>query len=347
MIGYYVHHQGAGHLTRATAIAHELEGEEPVTGLSSLPRPAAWTGPWVQLERDDDPAAISQADVTASGALHWAPAGHDGLRERMGQIAAWIMEARPRLVVIDVSVEVCVLVRAMGVPVVVVGLPGARDDAPHQLAYRMAAAILAPWPAWAHVLTGGESWMEKTHAVGAISRFDRRAHAYAAAPRPDRRRRVLVLSGRGGTQLTVAALAAAQLATPDWAWTVLGPPGDRWIEDPWELLCDADVVVTHAGQNAIADVAAARRPAVVIPQGRPYGEQRATARALGRAGLAIEASEWSAAPGWSALLSDAANLGGAGWTRWSSGHGARRAADAIRQVRDAASRPPERVCALR
>ena len=51
MIGYYVHHVGAGHLNRARAVA--LRAEVTVTGLSSLPMPADWPGPWVQLERDD------------------------------------------------------------------------------------------------------------------------------------------------------------------------------------------------------------------------------------------------------------------------------------------------------
>ena len=98
---------------------------------------------------------------------------------------------------------------------------------------------------------------------------------------------MLVLSGRGGTELTLDELAAAQAETPGWTWTVLGPPGRRWVADPWPLLCAADVVVTHAGQNAIADVAAARRPAVIVPQPRPFDEQATTARALDAAGLAV------------------------------------------------------------
>ena len=98
---------------------------------------------------------------------------------------------------------------------------------------------------------------------------------------------MLVLSGRGGTELTLDQLAAAQAETPGWTWTVLGPPGTRWVADPWPLLCAADVVVTHAGQNAIADVATARRPAVIIPQPRPHDEQATTARALDAAGIAV------------------------------------------------------------
>ena len=68
VIGYYVHHQGDGHLTRAAAIARALAGE-PVTGLSSRPRPDGWPGEWVQLARDDDAARATDADRRRSAAL--------------------------------------------------------------------------------------------------------------------------------------------------------------------------------------------------------------------------------------------------------------------------------------
>ena len=224
----------------------------------------------------------------------------------MAQIAAWVATNAPRLMVVDVSVEVAVLVRTMGVPTVVMGMPGTRDDRAHQLAYRMADAIIAPWPAWAPVFGGGAPWRAKTHTVGAISRFDgRRRSRQPSGGSP----RVLVLSGRGGTELTVDMLAAAERATPGWTWTVLGPPGTRWVDDPWPLLCSADVIVTHAGQNAIADVAASRRPAVVIAQPRPHDEQLATARALHDAQLAVVRPSWPAPEDWRAVLEAAVRAG--------------------------------------
>jgi hypothetical protein len=255
----------------------------------------------------------------------------------MAAIAAWVEAARPRALVVDVSVEVVVLVRAMGVPTIVMALPGARDDAPHQLAYRMADALLGPWPPGAGVLRGGAAWAAKLAEVGAISRFAGRVgegeREDAGTPAPGRARSVLVLSGRGGTALTSADLAAARAATPGWEWTVLGPPGDRWVDDPWRLLRAADVVVTHAGQNAIADVATARRPALVLPQPRPYDEQHATAAALERLGLATVLDRWPAPERWPGLLASAHAAGGEAWPAWTlDGAGAARASEAIERV---------------
>lgn len=323
MIGFYAHHQGDGHLTRATAIAAHLR--TPVTLLSARPAPAAWTGPSVLLERDDEPAPGRDADVTAGGALHWAPLRHDGLRGRMAQLAAWIAAQRPRLLVADVSVEVALLARLMGTPVVVMGQPGRRDDPPHRLAYTVATAVLAPWPAWADPL---QAPGVRPHRVGAFSRFDGRA----TTAWPPGGRRVLVLGGRGGTALTRDDLDAAQRATPGWAWASLGPPAGRWVEDPWPLLCGADVVVTHAGANALAEVAAARRPAVVVPQPRPHDEQQHVADALDAAGLAVVARGWPAPDAWPALLERATAVGGMRWARWAPGDGAARAAAFVEEL---------------
>ena len=93
MIGYYVHHHGTGHLHRATTVAPHLPG--PVTGISSLPRPESWTGPWLQLPRDDAAPSYAGSDVTAHGRLHWVPTGDPGLRGRMAAMSSWIEEHAP------------------------------------------------------------------------------------------------------------------------------------------------------------------------------------------------------------------------------------------------------------
>lgn len=322
MIGYYAHHQGAGHVTRLQSIAAHLE-QEVVWGLSSLPRPPTWSGPWTHLAHDDAPGAEMSMDVTAGGVLHWAPLGHPGLSHRMSQLAEWVHRHRPRLLVVDVSVEVALFARLMGVPTVVVALPGLRTDRVHQLAYDSASALLAPWPEAAHGHDWPAHWSQKVWCVGGISRFDGREPLPQPGPRT--RRRVLVVWGSGGRSVHDAAVAEAAAATPGWEW-VERHPGSAPAVDLWADLGAADVVVCHGGQNAVAEVAAARRPAVVVAQDRPFGEQEATVAALERLGLAVGLSQWPPADQWVALVERAARLDGDGWGRWSSGAGARQAA---------------------
>ncbi|PPK64975.1 glycosyl transferase family 28 [Actinokineospora auranticolor] len=141
--------------------------------------------------------------------------------------------------------------------------------------------------------------------------------------------------GSGGLDVDPRQLRACAAATPEWTWTAMGPePVDErpnlrwagWAEDPWDALCAAEVVVTHGGQNAVAEVAAARRAAVVVPQARPFGEQRTTAAVLSRARLAVVAPRWPEPARWPELLRRARERGGDGWQRWSPGDGAARAA---------------------
>jgi hypothetical protein len=339
MIGYYVHHVGRGHLRNAFCIASALDRE--VTGLSSMPRPDGWLGDWIELERDD--LAPPVRDPTAHGRLHWAPVHDGGLVARMARLAAWIDDARPAALIVDVSVEVAVFARLMGIPTVVMALPGDRSDPAHHLGYSLADAVLAAWPAGLGDMDRDlHPWTARTQHIGGLSRFAGRA---AAAPSRSRRRRVLVLQGSGGTSVGPAEVAAAAAATPDWDWAHLGP--GVWSEDPWPALCSADVVVTHAGLGALADVAAAARPAIVIPQDRPHDEQRATTRALADAGLAVTSAHWPDDHRWPELLASALGVGGSGWQRWRTDGAARRAARIVDAVAGDTHSQLARSCASR
>jgi glycosyl transferase family 28 len=324
MIGIYVHHVGTGHLRRASTVAAALA--TPVTGLSSLPAPEGWPGPWLRLERDDDGEAV---DPTARRTLHWVPKGHDGLRARMSRIASWIRDADPRVLVVDGSVEVAALARLHGVPVVAVAQPGERGDSGHRLGFDLAEAIVGCWPPTAPGMLRGirPGVLEGLHLVGALSRFAVREHRVR---RPGPRRAVLV-SG-GGREPEEHQLELARKETPDWEWTVLDRELGEWVGDSFPVLCDADVVVTHAGQDALAEVAAARVPAVVVPQPRPHAEQQVTGAVLARGRWpAVVRDAWPDT-GWAELLERAAALDGSEWRLWCDGQAARRFADVVHSV---------------
>ena len=80
VIGYYVHHQGRGHLQRARAIGRHLA--EPPTMFSSIARPDQ-VDRWIALPMDNQ---SSPEDPTASGTLHWVPRHDRGLPGAVGGV---------------------------------------------------------------------------------------------------------------------------------------------------------------------------------------------------------------------------------------------------------------------
>ncbi|MET3806538.1 hypothetical protein ABIB25_003554 [Nakamurella sp. UYEF19] len=326
MIGYYVHHQGQGHLQRMTAIVAHLA--EPVTVMSSLPRPSA--GPeWVPLPPDD--TGVTFLEPTANGTLHWAPRHHPGLQARMAMISSWIARTAPTLVVVDVSVEVATLCSLFGVPTVVMAMRGDRSDRPHRTAYDGAHALIAPWLAEFHHTGWPKAWSDKTFHAGPITHPAERPAPVKVAH--DGSPKVLVLWGSGGTNavdagFTTDQLVAARASAPSWHWRFAGGRAEHRVErqEVRALLHWADVVITHAGQNAVAEVAASGTPAVVIADIRPHGEQLDTAMSLDTAGVAIGLARWPEPDEWPALLDAALARGGEGWRRWICPGGAERAA---------------------
>lgn len=322
MIGYYAHHHGSGHVTRATSIAAALSS--PITILSSRPRPDDCDVDWLDLPLDVDADESNYTDPTMSGAAHWAPTGVVGLTARMAAIARWVETARPRVVVVDVSAEVALFVRLLGVEVVVMAMPGVRDDEPHTMAYRIASRIIAPWsqsvydPTWLH------PYAESTSYVGVISRFDGQARTITSDTD-----HIVVLGGAGGTSFATTDVVRAARENPRYRWTAAGIDRASWVADVWPVLCSAAVVVTHAGQNSIADIAAARVPAVVIPHPRPFAEQDATARSLERAGAAVVVSGWPEPEEWPLLLDAATALDVDAWTQLRQPGAAARAAQLL------------------
>jgi hypothetical protein len=321
VVGWYAHHVGAGHVVRARVVAARMQ--TAVTILSSAPRPDTWPSDrWVDLPRDD---ATEGHDHAAGGALHWAPLQHSGFGARMQAIAAWVAEQRPAVFVTDVSVEVALLVRLLGVPVATFVKPGDRGDRPHQLAYDSATALIATWPREASIVGGWRSrWDAKTTWLGSFSRFDDRTPVA-----PPRDRRVALVWGAGGTDVTEDQIDAARKATSDWSWTVCRDVGPEAL---WQTMQESDVVVGHAGQNVVSEVAAARRGAVIIAQRRPHEEQHFTVRGLQATGVGHGLATWPDPGVWPSLLESAAGIDVNGWRRWTDGCGAERCAALIDEL---------------
>jgi predicted glycosyltransferase len=308
-IGYYVHHQGEGHRQRAVAIAEAYRGPMTLigTGLAKM----SDTVPCLDLPDDRLPnGAFDGADGTMRPpSLHYAPLHHEGLRQRVAMIAAWIAAMRPRLMIVDVSVEVAMLARLASVPVVYVRLNGRRDDRPHCDAFASAAALLAPFaeplddpstPDWVKAKT--------CYAPGIVT------FKASQAIDPDR---VLVVVGKGGAAAGGAMWAAAAAAVPERRWRVIGPatlPASMpenlemagWVANAEAEIASAGVVIGAAGDGLVSAVLAHARPFICQPEPRAFDEQLCKAQRLAALDAAIVLSQWPQPERWRSLLEAAA-----------------------------------------
>lgn len=332
VIGWYIHHHGFGHAARFAAVQPHLR--TPVIAFSSMPRPDGLDPAveWVRLPPDADPfdgpdgtrIDPRDADPTVRGRLHWAPHGHPGHRARLATIATIAAERGLETFVVDVSAEIVAFARLLGLRTVAVTQPGTRIDPAHVLAYDLADRIVAPWPEGAVPSPGLRPHRDRVAWTGGISRFDGRTA-------PDRAddRHVLFL----GRVLAPAIREESErlLTGRRWRVTSLGHDHASRTDDPWPLLARSAVVVSAAGQNSVADLAASGARAVVIAQDRPFDEQRATADALESWGLARRGEEDVSAAELVALVERAAG-DTPDWSRWRTGGAAARMAAVVERT---------------
>ncbi|MET0221777.1 MAG: glycosyltransferase [Tardiphaga sp.] len=313
-IGYYVHHHGDGHRQRALALAASDPTRIVMLGTGLAGRTQDVRAVDLPDDRMPQSASFDGVDGTSSrpDALHYAPLDHDGVRERMGLIVQWIAEARPGLMVVDVSVEIAMLARLCATKVAFVRLSGRRDDPAHCEAYRAASVLIAPFARQLDDMTL-PSWIrDKTiYCPGIVT-----PRSTTVTPTP---RSVLVVGGKGGAAQDGALIAAAAAATPDHHWRIIGPatPPDRcpdnlvfagWTDDPQGEIAAAEIVVGAAGDGLVNAVIAAGAPFVCCPEPRPFDEQVQKARALQAAGAALVFDQWPSTDRWPAILADALHL---------------------------------------
>lgn len=308
-IGYYVHHQGHGHLARARAIQARLGSR--CTLIGTLPEDD--TNPAVlRLPDDRISVSFSGADGESSrpNAFHYAPLDAANVRARMALLAAWIAQTNPACLIVDVSCEIALFARLMSVPVVLVRLAGRRTDTPHLEAFRAAEALIAPFPAEFDDRSMPEWVRDKTTYVGFIGGL-RPPSAAPAKPRS-----IALVLGQGGASVQVGAIVAAARATPTWDWQVYGPiatsgelPANLafygWCADLGSRLSEADVVVGGCGDGLLADVAAHAKRFICLPEDRAFDEQRSKARHLARHRMAVVLEGWPMPAQWPGVLEDA------------------------------------------
>ena len=305
-IGYFVHHQGRGHAERCAALLRALPTRRPVTVfcarpevLDGLPAHVAVRAiPSLFERRGDERDGLD--GVPHPETCHCAPLGWPAITDAMAELSAWFRDARPALLVADVSAEVAQLARLCSVPHVHVLQHGDRTDPGHRAAFDGAAGLLAPCdralaqPEWA-------DWADRIHFAGGlgVGPMPARAAARARLGLSEEARSVLVVSGGGGDGVNAAALGVGARACPDAHWTTIGPvrrdwhatePANLehlgWVDDAPDRIAAADVVVASTGNTTAHQILAAGVPYLAVPEWRYFDEQGRKAEALMRAGLA-------------------------------------------------------------
>jgi predicted glycosyltransferase len=310
-IGYYVHHHGDGHRQRAIAIGHCATTPMTLLGTGLLNRNGGL--PCVDLPDDRiDPALCGYNSGERPASLHYVPVDHEGIRQRVASLTTWIAQARPSLMVIDVSAEVAMLSRLASVPTVYVRLSGNRLDQPHLEAFDSAIAILAPFhetlddentPNWLRA----KSFYAPNLAPG--------GHLEVAVEADV----ILVVIGRGGGTSDGEKWAAAARATSDFRWRIVGPctvPQDPpanlqlcgWVNDAASMIASAGIVVGAAGDGLVSSVIARRRPFICFPEPRPFDEQLSKAKRLASVGGAVVPTAWPSDGDWADLIAQSVAL---------------------------------------
>jgi UDP-N-acetylglucosamine--N-acetylmuramyl-(pentapeptide) pyrophosphoryl-undecaprenol N-acetylglucosamine transferase len=312
-IGYYVHHQGIGHWQRARAIAAHLRHPCTLIGTFDAAQRAQAGLQLLHLPDDKLDAPPTRPGAhPATAALHYAPPGAEALRQRAALLSGWIRDHRPALMVVDVSVEIVLLARLCGTPVVSFRLAGRRDDPPHLAAFEASEALIAPFPAE----------LDEPELPGWVR--ERTVHAGLLAPsssaqEPGTPRRIAVVFGRGGSAMDPTLLLDAASATPGYHWQVAGLPRPvgpvpanldilGWVDDPSPLLRQASLVIGGCGDGLLAEVAALGRRFICIPEPRPFAEQTVKAERLAAMACAITLPAWPDATAWPGILRDAEAL---------------------------------------
>ncbi len=348
-----------GHVFPALALAAELKRRRPG-------EPIVFVGTRSGLETDLVPKAGHALDlVRARGIVGKGPAARlKGLASLAPAfVDSWrILSRRAPRAVVGVggyaSGPVVATAWARRVPTIIHesnAVPGLTNRLLARIATRVAAGTPAALAALPGAVVTGNPVREAFFGIPPLS----------SRPR-DRRMRVLVVGGSQGAQIlnrlvpdALAAVAARGIPLDvvhqagrarrglghdaedlKERYARLGFPSGpvrEFLENIAQAYADADLVVARSGAMTAAEVAAAGRPALLVPiAGATHGHQEANARGLERSGAAVVVTEAEAEAGRlageiHALLADPDRLA-------AMGEAARRAA-----VPDAAGRLAELV----
>lgn len=320
-ISYYAHHAGTGHLRHARRLIETGAFEVQVASTGEENQGLLPVGANYVPLRPDIADQRPESLVPVSGEfLHYAPTG-DHIVERFAALnRAWEQFA-PDVVMVDVSVEVALFARLSGYRVALRRMPGQRNDKAHLMGYEIADALFAYFPEALEEREHLAKFGSKSHYFKTpepASGFDMTQHVGASLADPVPGERKVAMQTSLAASIGLSNIAHAAASSPQWSWDVLGSVHEDTdcmpenltlhgiVEQPSRIMAQADVVLTSTGHNAVATAAACGRPMLLIPEERPFDEQRVYARMLQRATGCMTLDSWKEPVNWNAVLEQAA-----------------------------------------
>lgn len=226
---------------------------------------------------------------------------------RAKALAEAIAYYRPAAFYCDGVPELAIMVRGMGVPVVLVHLPGNVMSDPTQVfAHELADHIVAHFPA--SLEQANYAFAAKTYYSGYMSQYAGRK--LTPGNRSDSHN-VTILLGYDNYDASVLKAITSDTRIPV---TIIGNKRAYDVGKHCTLLglvgdvseaIAGEVVISAAGQNTIAELVSLNKRLILLPESRPYDEQLVHATVLAKQNVALLAEETFSAAQWQTALRNA------------------------------------------
>ena len=213
----------------------------------------------------------------------------------------------PKALYCDGVPELAIMARGMGVPVVLVHLPGNVMNDPTQVfAYELADHIVAHFPL--SLEQASYQYTSKTYYSGYMSQYS--GHGLKRSNDSDINN-VTVLLGYDNYDVSVLKNITKDQNTQ---FTIVGNKRDYDLDKNCILLgpvkdvskvIAGEVVISAAGQNTIAELLSLGKRLILLPEPRPYDEQAVHTEMLANKEVVLLAQETFSAQQWQNMLQKA------------------------------------------
>ncbi len=226
---------------------------------------------------------------------------------RARALAEAIEHYQPKAFYCDGVPELAIMVRGMGVPVVLIHLPGNLMNDPTQIfAHELAEHIIAHFPICLEQAV--YPFASKTYYSGYLSKY---AGQKSSRDRLSDNSQVTVLLGYDNYDISVLENMTADENTH---FVIIGNKqnynlGENCVQlgpvkDISEVIA-GDIVISAAGQNTVAELLSLDKRLILLPERRPYDEQAVHAKMLAEKQVALLAQEIFDAQQWQAIIKEA------------------------------------------